>query len=120
LINLKSKKGFTLVEIMIVVAIIGLLAAIGIPSFQKAREKSLQTTKKKNANTLANAIAQYAIDQGLSDSDPVQKTDIEPYIGGGWDGLKVGNQPLSFPASTTVQYWRTNVTIIIEDLYNGA
>ena len=32
-----NKKGFTLVEIMIVVAIIGLLAAIGIPSFQKAR-----------------------------------------------------------------------------------
>ncbi|MGB0414704.1 MAG: prepilin-type N-terminal cleavage/methylation domain-containing protein, partial [Coraliomargarita sp.] len=39
--NTKSKKGFTLVEIMIVVVIIGLLAAMAIPAFQKVRENAI-------------------------------------------------------------------------------
>lgn len=68
---IKSKAGFTLVEIMIVVAIIGLLAAIGIPSFMKAREKSLNNTKEANIKQIEGAIEQYALDNSLTNGQSV-------------------------------------------------
>lgn len=58
------KKGFTLVEIMIVVAIIGLLAAIAIPSFMKARTTSQKNACINNLRQIEAAKDQYAIDVG--------------------------------------------------------
>ncbi len=61
----KSKKsGFTLVEIMIVVAIIGLLAAIAIPSFVNARTKSQTNACINNLRQISGAKDQYALDKG--------------------------------------------------------
>ena len=57
-----NKKGFTLVEIMIVVAIIGLLAAIAVPSFMKARANSQQSSCYNNMRLLDGAVQQYALD----------------------------------------------------------
>jgi len=56
---MNSKKGFTLVEIMIVVVIIGLLAAMAIPAFQKVRQSSIQKTLINDAKQLAGAANQY-------------------------------------------------------------
>ena len=58
------KKGFTLVEIMIVVAIIGLLAAIAIPSFMKARTTSQKNACINNLRQVESAKDQYAVEHG--------------------------------------------------------
>ena len=57
-------RGFTLVEIMIVVAIIGLLAAIAIPSFMKARTTSQKNACINNLRQIESAKDQYAIEAG--------------------------------------------------------
>lgn len=71
------KKGFTLVEIMIVVAIIGLLAAIAIPSFMKAR-----TTSQKNAcinalRQIESAKDQYALEAGRTNGWVFATNDVD-------------------------------------------
>ena len=58
-----NKKGFTLVEIMIVVAIIGLLAAIGIPSFAKARDSSREKACVNNLRMIAAGGEQYMMEE---------------------------------------------------------
>ena len=62
----KSTKGFTLVEIMIVVVIIGLLAAMAIPAFQKVRQASQDKTVLNNARQLSAAADQYYLENGVS------------------------------------------------------
>lgn len=61
----KSKKGFTLVEIMIVVVIIGLLTAMAIPAFQGVRERSLQGVMDNDARQISSAAAQYFLENNV-------------------------------------------------------
>jgi type IV pilus assembly protein PilA len=58
--------GFTLVEIMIVVVIIGLLAALAVPAFQKVRQSSQDRAVMNNARQLAAAADQYMMENGTS------------------------------------------------------
>ena len=66
------KKGFTLVEIMIVVAIIGLLAAIAIPNFVKARDTAQKNACIANLKQIQGAIQVWAIDNNASGSTNVE------------------------------------------------
>lgn len=62
----QNKKGFTLVEIMIVVVIIGLLAAMAIPAFQKVRETSQTKAITNNLRQMASGADQYFIEEGVT------------------------------------------------------
>jgi type IV pilus assembly protein PilA len=61
-----KNKGFTLVEIMIVVVIIGLLASMAIPAFQKVRTSSQDKAVLNNARQLSAASDQYYLENGVS------------------------------------------------------
>lgn len=73
-----GKGGFTLVEIMIVVAIIGLLAAIAIPNFMKAREKAQTNACVANLRQVDGAITLWALDDSKSSTDAVTMADLVP------------------------------------------
>jgi len=75
------KAGFTLVEIMIVVAIIGLLAAIAIPNFVKARATSQANACINNMRQIDAAANQFALEKGKKTGDAITYPgDLTPYI----------------------------------------
>jgi len=79
-IKTNGKSGFTLVEIMIVVAIIGLLAAIAIPNFVRARESAQLNSIANNLRILEGAKEQWALEQKKATTDAVSTTELTGYL----------------------------------------
>ena len=76
----KRRGGFTLVEIMIVVAIIALLAAIAVPGFLRARKRSQASRILNDLRMIDSAVDQYAIETGRKTGDSVDTADWTLYV----------------------------------------
>jgi prepilin-type N-terminal cleavage/methylation domain-containing protein len=72
--------GFTLVELMIVVAIIALLAAIAVPGFLRARKRSQASRILNDLRMIDGAVDQYAIETSRKSGDPVGTADWTSYV----------------------------------------
>ena len=79
----QGRHGFTLVEIMIVVAIIALLASIAVPGFLRARKRSQATRIINDLRLIDNALDMYAIETNKSTGNPVNVADWTKYMKAG-------------------------------------
>ena len=78
--NTLQRTGFTLVEIMIVVAIIGLLAAIAIPNFMRSRDRTQTNACIENLRVISSSKHQWALENKKVDTDTPTPTDIATYL----------------------------------------
>src|SRR3954470_9875928 len=76
----KRRGGFTLVEIMIVVAIIALLAAIAVPGFLRARKRAQASRVLNDLRLIDSAVDQYAIETNKTTGSTVNVTDWTNYL----------------------------------------
>ncbi len=97
--NPPYKSAFTLVEIMIVVAIIGLLAAVAIPNFVNARLKTQRNVCILNLQGIEGAKNQWALESKAPQTATPQLCEIQPYLGRG----KLGTAP-ACPADPTAKF----------------
>jgi len=101
-----NEKGFTLIELMIVIAIIGILAAIAIPNFIAYRNKSFCSQAESDANVVAGAVADYF---AIPSHTNIVNADLQP---GGWKPLTItGNNTFTVTATDP----NTVITITVTD-----
>jgi prepilin-type N-terminal cleavage/methylation domain-containing protein len=120
-----KRGGFTLVEIMIVVAIIALLAAIAVPGFLRARKRSQASKIINDLRLIEAAVDQYAIETTKKTGDPVSVTDWTNYLkkdtvlyASGQDlfGDNYGDQVVDTHVSVPTQA-KTNLSDVTDDAY---
>jgi type II secretion system protein G len=123
----KYRKGFTLIEIMIVVAIIALLAVIAMPNYFRARKRAQAARIMDDLKALSSAVDQYTIEFGKTPGQVLSLDQIRPYVkthtvlyesgkdvfGHDYQASYVVDDPISTPSGTwdalsdvtDVEYW---------------
>jgi prepilin-type N-terminal cleavage/methylation domain-containing protein len=91
----KRRGGFTLVEIMIVVAIIALLAAIAVPGFLRARKRSQASRVINDLRLIDSAVDQYAIENNKASQAPVPVAEWTKYLKAGTNLYVTGKDILT-------------------------
>ena len=110
----RIRSAFTLVEIMIVVAIIGLLAALMIPGFMKSRKLAQGRRVINDARQIDTAISQWAMEKGKTEGDEIATTEAASYLKTGWPANDVLGNPYSITVvgSTQVQIFAATKTAL--------
>ncbi len=118
-----KKRGFTLVEIMIVVAIIGLLAAIAIPSFSKIRSESRKSTCQNGQRMVRDAVEQWAMANNIAEGATVATedpggTNVLAYIkGNALPKCPEGNTDIALPTKVGDAIACPNTDADIKDVH---
>ncbi|WP_417913949.1 type IV pilin protein [Candidatus Electronema sp. JM] len=111
---LANQKGFTLIELMIVIAIIGILAAVAIPNFISYRDKSYCSAAEKDANGLMATVADYFAIPAHTTWTPV--TLAAPFTG----GVVGSDNSIKWPAlsgknAATISGTVSNIVVAVTD-----
>jgi len=96
--HFRDEDGFTLVELLVVILIIGILAAIAMPAFMNQRERGMDTETKVALTTARTAFATYYIDAGSYNATAVQLEAIEPAL----------TEAQAFTVSGTATNWQAS------------
>ena len=110
-----DRSAFTLVEIMIVVAIIGLLAALAVPGFVKARKQSQGRRILNDCRQMDAAIDQWALENGKTDGATIDSVGAATYLKTGWktQDLLGNGYALTVVGSTQIAVNTTTKTALV-------
>ena len=109
--RINRRKGFTLVEIMIVVAIIALLAAIAVPNFVQARNAARSGNCINNLRVIDSAKEQYAIENNIASGAACTSAEISPYL---------KNNAMPVCPGTSTAYTIGNISVLPTCALSGA